>query len=318
MDLSNPRPERRHQATALRLAPAPAHRRRTTIALLLTGRNRPEDPAVADFLRQSSQEGIDLEGLWLASLDDRPIAAALLVPCAGRTGAVFLGPLANEAAVEPAGDLLAAMVDQADQDRIRIVQALLDPQQQQRESRAFAHAGFERLAHLLYMEHSAPAEESPLLLPEGYDSIPWSEQARPQFEEAILASYQQTLDCPGLLGLRPIEDIIEGHMSAGKFQPPLWRCIRRAGEPVGAMLLNPLPQREAMELVYLGLAPAVRGQKLSRRLMEHGLGLCRRYGARSMVLAVDEANTPAVGLYQKLGFRGTARKLALARPVPAG
>ena len=316
MEARNPRPDESCGLQPPRFGPAASHQRRRAIAMLLTGRDRPDDPSVADFLRQAKREGISLDRLWLAQAGDRPIAAALLVPCAGRTGAAFLGPIGNDAAQAPAAGMLAAMVQTEDPGQLRIVQALLDPDRQQREAATFEAAGFQRLAHLLYMERSTPAEPAPLELPPGMEVIAWSESRRPRFEQAILASYEDTLDCPGLLGLRHIGDIVEGHMSTGRFLPELWLCLLREGEPVGVMLLNLLPQRQAMELVYLGLAPAVRRMGLSRRLLAHGLGLCRRHRATSMVLAVDEANTPAVRLYQGLQFRGTARKLAMVRPVP--
>ena len=35
-----------------------------------------------------------------------------------------------------------------------------------------------------------------------------ADDGRDRFAAAILASYRQTLDCPGLLGLRDIDDII--------------------------------------------------------------------------------------------------------------
>jgi ribosomal protein S18 acetylase RimI-like enzyme len=159
---------------------------------------------------------------------------------------------------------------------------------------------------------SPPAAEAQVLsLEAGFQAVHWSETNRQLFAEAILASYQQTLDCPALVGLRTIDEIIEGHMAAGQFSPELWWAVRHGDDPVGVMLLSPLPQRSAMELVYLGLAPAWRGRGLGSRLLGHGLAQAHQRGLTSMLLAVDDLNKPAVRLYQSQGFEVHAKKLAM-------
>ena len=50
---------------------------------------------------------------------------------------------------------------------------------------------------------------------------------------------------------------------------------------------------------------------LATRLMQRALAVARVRGDAGIHLAVDQANTPAVRLYQHLGFRATARKLAM-------
>ena len=42
------------------------------------------------------------------------------------------------------------------------------------------------------------------------------------FAETILQTYRDSLDCPGLNGVRQIEDIIAGHKASGEFDPALW------------------------------------------------------------------------------------------------
>lgn len=106
-------------------------------------------------------------------------------------------------------------------------------------------------------------------------------------------------------------------MATGRFEADLWTCLLAEDEPVGVMLLNVIPPREALELVYLGLAPRARGHGLARRLMLHGLSQVRRRHCRRMLLAVDERNEPAVRLYGELGFHPTTRKLAMIRSVGA-
>jgi ribosomal-protein-alanine N-acetyltransferase len=104
-------------------------------------------------------------------------------------------------------------------------------------------------------------------------------------------------------------------MGPGPFDPRLWQVLHRGEEPCAVMLLNHLSSGDAMELAYLGLSPSMRGRGLGRSLMQHGLEMASRYGAREMLLAVDENNTPALKLYRSLKFTPTARKLALLRRV---
>ena len=70
-----------------------------------------------------------------------------------------------------------------------------------------------------------------------------------------------------------------------------------------------------MELVYLGLAPGARGRGLGRQLLRHGLGLLHERRERSVTLAVDSRNTPALSLYESEGFRPAVQRAALIRSL---
>ena len=82
------------------------------------------------------------------------------------------------------------------------------------------------------------------------------------------ASYEETLDCPGLCGLRRTQDIILGHKSSGRHDPDGWLLAKIDGVFAGAILLNHSREHNDIELVYLGLAPPVRGRGLGRLLLE--------------------------------------------------
>jgi mycothiol synthase len=125
----------------------------------------------------------------------------------------------------------------------------------------------------------------------------------------------ETLDCPELCGLRETRDVLDSHRSAGRFDPALWWMVRREGKPAGALLLNPSPAQGHVELVYLGLAPELRGCGVARRLMLTGLSALAGRAERDVTLAVDTRNTPALRLYESLGFRPFARRTALVRPI---
>jgi len=137
-----------------------------------------------------------------------------------------------------------------------------------------------------------------------------AEQNRQLFADAIGVSYEQTMDCPGLVGLRTMDDIIAGHQATGVFDPDIWFAISSGDEPVGVMLLNAVPQRSALELVYLGIGPKWRGKGLARVLLKHAITVANRRLLPHFTLAVDQTNAPALKLYRSLQFVETGRKHA--------
>jgi ribosomal protein S18 acetylase RimI-like enzyme len=286
---------------------------RLALGVLLVGMPRPADPAVDSFIEFTQKQRMSLDELWLALEHGQPIASALLAPSAGRTAILFLSPtITGDGAVEAR---LAHEAARAQSGKVTLVQAILDPGQEA-EAGALRAAGFRNLAHLIYMQRATEKRAAALNLDAGYDMMNWSEAHRGLFALAIQKSYEQTLDCPGLLGLRQMSDIIAGHMSSGQFVPELWSVVRHGGEPAAVMLINPAPPRRGAELVYLGVSPAERGRGLARRLVEYGLARVQQHGAASLSLAVDDQNTPALRLYRSLKFHAYARKRAMIFPLP--
>lgn len=294
--------------------------RRTALAVLLTGRPTPADPAVDHFQEFAHGQGLSLEGLWAAYSNQVPVSSSLIIPGVGRTAVLFISPIAASQRIKLSSDLIRAVLTGMDPEGVCLVQSLLDPAQH-REEQALTLAGFERLASLIYMRRSCLGVSAGKAEPAGDDSIqcdgkpltvvPWRDDLHDTFGRAIEASYEQTLDCPGLVGVRRIEDIIAGHRAVGRFDPALWSAFYCGDQPAGVLLLNPLMDRRELELVYLGLAPAFRGKGLATSLMRRALFTARVRGDSGVHLAVDQANAPAMKLYQHLGFRATARKLAM-------
>ena len=192
------------------------------------------------------------------------------------------------------------------------------------QQRAIEAGGFSFLAELAYMHR--PGKERPGLAPIAFEGQPltathWSESARPLFAEAIADSYEGTLDCPGLLGLRDMDDIITGHMATGRFNPKHWTVWSSAktGKAAALLMLAESGNGIGFELVYIGVGPHARGQGLSKAIMHHGLDTTARDGRGDLFLAVDCRNEPALRLYRGLGFRISAHKTALIyAPAPRG
>ena len=119
---------------------------------------------------------------------------------------------------------------------------------------------------------------------------------------ALDASYIDTLDCPELCGKRSTHDVIESHQSAGVFDPNHWYIIEQDHAPVGCCLLTPSPDFHAIELVYIGLGPTARGLGLGRMVLRHAIKNISVLGATELTCAVDTRNTPALRIYESMGF----------------
>jgi len=297
------------------ISKATAQLRETALALLLTGQTRSSSQPVQNFLKLASDQNLSLDHLWIAQHNGQPSQAILLVPSPGRAAMAFISPMSNPTRVGIAAQLVCKACSQLNPVSIRLIQAMLDPAQLL-ESQAFQGAGFSKLAHLVYMHRRTENTTAKLTLNETIQTKTWTPDHRALFAQAILASYEDTLDCPGLIGLRRIDDIIDGHKGSGRFIPELWLTLGNKTDPIAVMLLNMVPQRDAVELVYLGISPPWRGRGWGAKLVSHGLALGHRHGASKMILAVDETNKPAVNLYRRMGFNPNARKLAMILPLP--
>lgn len=252
--------------------------------------------------------------LWWACEQDQPVAAALAVQSPGRT-AVILHSTTDTGLIpiEPLSDVLAAVADEILDTDTRLVQALLTAGSQS-DVRAFTAAGFRRLAELIYMRQclrgrviKPPGDAPPLRFE------PYTEATHDLFASTIQASYEDSLDCPVLEGLRDIEDVLAGHKAAGVFRPDLWTVALCQGRGAGVALVNQNASQNVAEIVYMGVAKPFRGKSVGRAVLAHAARLASadRFGAMS--LAVDAGNHYARKLYENAGFVEASRRLAYIR-----
>jgi ribosomal protein S18 acetylase RimI-like enzyme len=294
-------------------------RRDEAIAKLVEVHGRPDPSHARRFLEYTAQNRITLDGLW-ARLDQRGriTASVLVVPGAGRTAMVFATRQATAADAKLVGELINRACREISPTDVHLAQVLVDPNEPF-ERLAFLSGGFADLAALSYLERPVPRgrmdENVKVTWPAGVELHTYADSLRLDLVAILDASYEHTLDCPELRGLRHTEDSLAGHLAGGLQNPQLWTLLRVDGRWAGALLLNPSAGHQSIELVYLGLAAWARNRGLGWRLLRHGLELVRGRPERVINLAVDEANTPAIALYRREGFRPVLRRLALIRPV---
>lgn len=293
------------------------------LALLLTGRPREKDAAVDHFERFADEQNLDLSTLWVASeggSTGRMLGSVLLVPNHGRTAMLFVGQATGWSDTSAVVGLIRAVCDGPGRPGVSVIQSLIDPGQII-EGQVLERAGLNRLAKLIYMQKTIEPGEHRVNRPTalgGCDKptiLTYSEETHGHFARAIEASYIDTRDCPGLVGMRQIDEIIVGHQGTGQFDPGNWLAyFDEAGEPIAVLLLAEVAQGSGLELVYLGVAKAYRGKRIGGTLMRFAVSEAARLHGSRIYLAVDDRNDPAVRLYTGMGFRATTRKIAFVLP----
>lgn len=290
-------------------------------------------------LEAYAELGVSLEWMWgtmdaAASGRSRVRHCALIVPSSGRTAMAFLTApdqgstlgTVDEQVNEIAQCLVAATnwVRAEHVDQVHLLQALPHPDDHHIVD-ACERAGFLRLGGLIYLSGRIGPEERATIgsgargAPAGITvrSVrPGDEGFRadgPALLRALERSYEQTLDCPELCGLRDTPDVLESHRLSGVFDPTLWFLAFQAEQPVGCALYAPVRGSRAIELVYLGVAPEVRGRGLASHLLWLGMDAARRRSCNEITCAVDGRNLPALRLYGSAGMSEVGRRVALVR-----
>src|SRR5262245_41993825 len=257
---------------------------------------------LAAVMRLLEAGELDACGIFLARDAGQLRGAVVCMPLAGAGGLVWPpqtlpGPQSEQ--VEDA--LLRAAKEYLGDHGARLAQVLLSPEESS-YTPALERNGFQFLARLDYLRHdlSAPPESPPCADPFAFHT--YDEESAPAFHRALADSYQGTLDCPELNGLRSIDEIIAGHKAQGAFDPRLWWLACEGTRPVGVLLTTKLDE-STWDLSYVGVVPQARRRGLGRRLTQLALSQAHQAGARQLTVAVDQRNEPARKLYARLGFQ---------------
>jgi mycothiol synthase len=268
-----------------------------------------DDGQVVTFAQGAKARGIDPARMLVAAISNHVIWCVLPVVFPGRT-AIYLSGTVSESQQPAARGAISTLLARHTEQGLRLAQVLLDPSES--AARGFYETcGFAYLAELVYLE--ARAKDQELKTPAGFELVNYSAGLHGEFVTAIQASYRDTLDCPGLNGVRSVEDVIAGHKAAGAFSEGFWFLAREGGEPRGVLLLSPVPPSDAMELVYIGLAPEARRRGLSDALMRLAFQTAARAGCVRLTTAVDSKNTPALRMYLRHGMHRIGSRVAMMK-----
>jgi GNAT superfamily N-acetyltransferase len=124
-----------------------------------------------------------------------------------------------------------------------------------------------------------------------------------QFTDLLLSTFEDTLDCPELNGLRSGREVLESFLLGAAYdEMDLWEIAWLNGRPAGCLLMTQHPN-SVVEIAYMGLISAARFCGLGTSLVQRACEQAKRIGATTLVLAVDERNEPALKTYVRNGFQ---------------
>lgn len=176
-----------------------------------------------------------------------------------------------------------------------------------------ARNGFTHTTGLSYLRHDLALTAGWLSGEDNLELTTYDAANPAPFRVALAGSYEGTLDCPEVNGVRSIDEVIAGHQSQGRYDPSTWWLAWLDGVPVGVLMLVEDAPRE-WEIAYVGVVPCARRRGVARGLMRQALCHARMVEAVRLMLSVDDRNTPARRLYQELGFeKYDHREVMMAR-----
>ncbi len=316
---------------------------------LVTQEGAARTAAAKRFVAAAPSYGIDLSLMWgTLSASRRSVRqVCLAVLGAGRTAMLFvsgerpegedsLDTAQRAACIEAACRYVArngGMGRGGSRPPAVLAQALLEPGETAQEAGLLA-AGFTRVGALAYLSlrrgRQGFTAGEPVAAPEGVSIRTAGSLGAREREEALCAvleeTYIDTLDCPELCGLREARDVLESHRAVGVHDPNLWWLVYEDGaagggdgtggeRALGCMLLNPCPEQDLIELVYIGLSPALRGRGVARWLLDYGLRAASARRESCVACAVDLRNGPAMRLYERAGFRRLGERTPFVRRI---
>ena len=278
---------------------------------------------VASFREQTLRERYDL-ACQLAVLDDNHIIyTCFFETCPGR--AVFIlsdlpkidNPRIYDLQTHVIYSLFQWAVDQGN----NFLQIILDPGDRPRQ-KICSQMGFRQLTDLIYLHRSGDTQPSNCVPPDNISWLTYEKSNHSLFRELIRRTLEDSLDSPELKKLRKLEDIISSLKAADRFEPSYCRLLKfkepaksntkkQQDEPAGVLLLAPTPQRDALEIIYIGIVPQMRGKGLGKVLLSEAVNCAEQIGVKSVLVSIDCRNKPAHKLYEKFGFKSLLRRSVL-------
>ncbi|MCH8881573.1 MAG: GNAT family N-acetyltransferase [Planctomycetes bacterium] len=275
-------------------------------------------PARVDhFLNYLAAQDLEIDWKLGIVTQGRLVGSALGVVSPGKVAMILISSCMPETALSDAvTQALEVLEQKAQHAGLAILQSLIPPDCADR-AQVLGKAGYAFLADMQYLTlkvpQSLPSEPRRLdVVVEDYRSVD-----EVVFRNTLGRTYEGSLDCPGLNGLRTMEEIVLSHRHTGIHDPRLWLIAKVGADPVGVVLLTHVPLQPAMEIVYVGVVPEARGCSYGSYLVRLAIEQAVRTRSEHLMLAVDHLNHYAGKIYASFGFNETDRRHAWIRKLRA-
>lgn len=277
------------------------------------------DHHVKAFLEYARAMNWPLDRVWACGDGTRLAWSCAALKSPGRSSMLMV-PYPTQLDVAQIATFVRRILDDETSAGTNLVQSLLFTEDLGNRA-ALEAAEFREIAVLFYLECAAGVSGSTqmdLAASLEIDAPNWvtySPMRHADFCRLISDTYEDSLDCPGLSRLRDVDDVVEGHKGAGRFDPRKWFLLCSGDRPIACILFGESPLRPSAELVYMGVHPAYRGRRIGQRVLSFGINAMHQAGIRGITLAVDARNAPALRLYESAGFRRTHIRRAMVRSL---
>lgn len=255
-----------------------------------------------------------------SSLASLPTAAVLAELLPGRAAVVMTPQIDPAVTISDQTQLAAALLRALDEplrDHGILLSQALTPKRTDETTQQFLAAGYQIASDLLYLgadlTSAATRRISHPLQP--LELLPHSPADFERWIPLIERTYEKTLDCPAVDGLRPTRDVLIGYRDIGIARDDWWFIARYNDQDVGCLLLADHRPAAHAELVYMGLTPEMRGRGWGVYLAHQAQQIAATTGAEHLVLSVDAENLPALRHYQSAGFHFWEQRTILMKSL---
>ncbi len=287
------------------IEPARPEERPAAFRLLFRHLAREEqDQRVGNALHLLRQGELEPEGILVARGAAGLVGALVCLPVPGASGLVW-PPQARRREVEDR--LLAHAVVWLRRRGAKLGQALLG-QDEKPFAAPLERNGFRHVTGLWYLRHDLDLPRDLLDQQDRLEYRPYPQCDPALFGHTLERTYEGTLDCPEVTGVRTLAEVLEGHRAQGVHDPAWWWLALDGGQPVGVLLLTRMPEWDAWDVAYVGIVPEARRRGWGHELMRKALVSARTTEVSRVTLSVDARNRPAWELYTRLGFEPYDRR----------
>ncbi len=272
----------------------------------------PSSPECAELRARAALEftcrgELDPAGVLVARADEGLLGAMVSHLLPGASGLLW-PPQAISPEADAIKDLLVRhSLAWLKRQGAKLGQAILAPEDAPQAAPLLRH-GFQHITNLWYMRHRLDRLPQVRLRAARLAFESYRRCDPLAFRETLWRTYEGTLDCPEVNGVRTIDEIVVGHQAQGLFNSDRWWLVREYACPVGVVLATELPGGQGWDLAYLGVVPEARRRGIGRDMTVRALREAAKAKQVQLTLAVDARNQPAWKLYRGLGFEPCAQR----------